>query len=138
MGKRSEANPYSNTRTAADRKDCLYINENQNKHRQMFADFLPRTPQTGMGKRSEAKPIPVPTKNYHKPFFAFTFQLSPHHRDGQAKRSQSLPQQKKKTNQNIHSKITATTFLISPQKTYNYGKRRTQRHRIHALRLRKH
>ena len=45
---------------------------------------------------------------------------------------------KKKENQNKHSKITATTFLISPQKTHNYEKRRTKRHRIHALRLRKH
>ena len=58
------------------------------KHRQVFADFLQRIPTQGW--TSEAKPIPVPTKNYHKPFFAFTFQLSPHHRDGQAKRSQSL------------------------------------------------
>ena len=64
MGKRSEANPYSNTRTAADRKDCLYINENQNKHRQVVADFLQRIPNQGWA--SEAKPIPTPTKEENK------------------------------------------------------------------------
>ena len=38
--------------------------ENQNKHRQVFADFLQRIPDQGWA--SEAKPIPTPTKEENK------------------------------------------------------------------------
>ena len=36
-----------------------HIKENQSKHRQVFADFLQRTPNQGWA--SKAKPIPTPT-----------------------------------------------------------------------------
>ena len=84
--------------------------ENQNKHRQVFADFLQRIPNQGWA--SAAKPIPTPTKK-RKQIRTNTTRCLPISckgfptKDGQAKRSQSLLQQKKKTNQNKHRQVFA-------------------------------
>ena len=85
-------------------KACLPtrdINEKQNNHRQVVADFLQRIPKQGWA--SKAKPIPnlrerlPPTRdinekqNKHRRWLLISCKGVPT-RDGRAKRSQSLPQ----------------------------------------------
>ena len=76
-------------------------------------------------------------RKHHKVFADF---LQRNLLQGWASKAKPIPTTTKEENKSEQTQQNYSYHLyhFTPKKTYNYGKRRTQRHRIHALRLRKH